>query len=149
MRARAAVILLVLGTGLLGGYMLLRAAELVATGSLTGGLLGVGVVILGAVLVAGEVRLGAGSARLAALLAAEGDPGEPADLPRMPSGRLTTEAADALFASRKAEVEAAPQDWRSWWRLAAAYGEARDTPAGRKAMRTALALEKASRQVSG
>lgn len=146
------MILLVLGTGLLGGYMLLRAAELVATGSLTGGLLGVGVVllvVLGAVLVAGEVRLGAGSARLAALLAAEGDPGEPADLPRMPSGRLTTEAADALFASRKAEVEAAPQDWRSWWRLAAAYGEARDTAAGRKAMRTALALEKASRQVSG
>jgi hypothetical protein len=98
-------------------------------------------------LVAGEVRLGAGSARLAARLEAEGDLGDPADLARTPSGRLTTDAAEQLFAQRKGEVEAAPQDWRAWWRLAAAYGEARDTSAGRRAMRRALELERAERQV--
>jgi len=128
--------------------MLVRAVDLFRTGTVAGVLLGIGVVLLvlvGALLVVGEVRLGAGSSRLAARLAAEGDPGEPADLARMPSGRLTAEAADELFAVRKAEVEAAPDDWRAWWRLAAAYGEARDTSAGRRAMRKALALEKAER----
>jgi hypothetical protein len=145
MRAAA---LVVAATALLGLYMVVRAVDLLRTGSLPGVLLGIGVLLLvlvGGLLVAGEVRLGAGSARLAARLAAEGDLGEPADLPRTPSGRLTAEAADALFAQRKGEVEAAPQDWRAWWRLAAAYGEARDTSAGRRAMRRALVLEKAER----
>ena len=140
--------LVVAATALLGLYMLVRAVDLVRTGTVAGVLLGIGVLLLvlvGGLLVVGEVRLGAGSARLAARLAAEGDPGEPADLARTPSGRLTAEAADALFAVRKAEVEAAPEDWRAWWRLAAAYGEARDTSAGRRAMRKALALEKAER----
>src|SRR3954471_23431828 len=128
--------------------MVVRAVDLFRTGSLAGVLLGVGVlllVLLGVLLVVGEVRLGAGSSRRAARLAAEGDPGEPADLARTPSGRLTAGAADALFAQRKAEVEAAPDDWRAWWRLAAAYGEARDTSARRRAVRRALALEKAGR----
>ena len=141
-------VLVVAATALLGLYMVVRAVDLFRTGTAAGILLGVGVlllVLLGGLLVAGEVRLGLGSSRLAARLAAEGDAGEPADLPRTPSGRLTAEAADALFAVRKAEVEAAPDDWRAWWRLAAAYGEARDTSAGRRAMRTALALEKAER----
>jgi hypothetical protein len=141
-------VLVVGATALLGLYMLVRAVDLFRTGTAAGILLGVGVVLLvlvGALLVAAEVRLGAGSSRLAARLAAEGDPGEPVDLARTPSGRLTAEAADALFTRRKAEVEAAPDDWRAWWRLAAAYGEARDTSAGRRAMRKALALEKTER----
>ena len=143
-----AAVLVVAATALLGLYMLVRAVDLFRTGTVAGVLLGIGVVLLvlvGALLVVGEVRLGAGSSRLAARLAAEGDPGEPADLARTPSGRLTAEAADELFAVRKAEVEAAPDDWRAWWRLAAAYGEARDTSAGRRAMRKAIALEKAER----
>jgi hypothetical protein len=144
-----AAALVVAATALLGLYMVVRAVDLFRTGTLAGALLGVGVLLLvlvGGLLVAGEVRLGAGSARLAARLRDEGDPGEPEDLPRRASGRLTDEAAEALFAQRKAEVEAAPQDWRAWWRLAAAYGEARDTSAGRRAMRKALALEKAERR---
>ena len=143
------VVLLVAATGLVGLYMVVRAIDLFRTGSLLGILLGVGVlllVVLGALLVAGEVRLGAGSARLAALLAQEGDRGEDPALPRTPSGRLRPEAAEALFALRKAEVEAGPDDWRAWWRLAAAYGEARDTSRGRKAMRRAIALERAERK---
>ncbi|GAC1442466.1 MAG: hypothetical protein NVS3B26_00330 [Mycobacteriales bacterium] len=142
------VILLVAATGLLGVYMVVRAVDLLHTGSIPGALLGVGVlmlVLLGGLLVAGEVRLGAGSARLAALLGAEGDPGEDPELPRTPSGRLRPEAAESLFALRKSQVEQAPADWRCWWRLAAAYGEARDTSAGRRAMRKAIALERAER----
>ena len=143
-----AAVLVVAATALLGLYMVVRAVDLFRTGSVSGVLLGIGVLLLvlvGGLLVVGEVRLGAGSARLAARLETEGDVGEPADLPRTPSGRLTSEAADALFARRKAEFEVSPQDWRAWWRLAAAYGEARDTSAGRRAMRRALALEKAER----
>ena len=138
----------VAATGLLGLYLVVRAIDLFRTGTASGLLLGLGVLLLVAVggfLVAGEVRLGLGSARLARRLSDEGDSGEPADLPRTPSGRLTAGAAEALFAQRKAEVEASPEDWRAWWRLAAAYGEARDTSAGRRAMRRALALERAER----
>jgi hypothetical protein len=143
------VTMLVVATmALVGAYLLVRAVDLFRTGTVAGVLLGVGVVLLvlvGALLVVGEVRLGAGSSRLAARLETEGDPGEPTDLPRLPSGRLTADAADELFAARKADVEAAPEDWRAWWRLAAAYGEARDTSAGRRAMRRALTLERAER----
>lgn len=148
MTSRLMAALVVIVTGLLGLYMVVRAVDLFRTGSLTGALLGVAVLLLvlvGLLLVAGEVRLGLGSARLARLLTDEGDPGEPVDLPRTPSGRLTREAAQELFDRRKAETEAAPQDWRAWWRLAAAYGEARDTSAGRRAMRKAIALERAGR----
>lgn len=148
MTSRLMAALVVVVTGLLGLYMVVRAVDLFRTGSLTGALLGVAVLLLvlvGLLLVAGEVRLGLGSARLARLLTDEGDPGEPVDLPRTPSGRLTREAAQELFDRRKAETEAAPQDWRAWWRLAAAYGEARDTSAGRRAMRKAIALERAGR----
>jgi hypothetical protein len=140
-----AVVLLVGATTLLGAYMVVRAVDLFRTGSAAGILLGIGVLLLvalGGVLVAAEVRLGMGSARLARRLADEGDPGEDPELPRTPSGRLRPEAAEALFALRKSQVEAAPEDWRTWWRLAAAYGEARDTARGRQAMRKAVALER-------
>ncbi|MEO6204508.1 MAG: hypothetical protein ABIO67_03870 [Mycobacteriales bacterium] len=139
-------VLMVAATAMVAFYLLVRAIDLFSTGTLAGALLGIGVLLLiavGGLLVAGEVRLGLGSSRLAKRLAAEGDPGEPADLPRTPSGRLTREAAEELFDRRKAETERAPGDWRCWWRLAAAYGEARDTSAGRRAMRKAIALEKA------
>ena len=148
-RTRLFAAAVVTATALCAGYLAVRAVALFRTGQLDAIGLGIGVlllVVVGAVLLVGEVRLGLGSQRLARLLDAEGVAVDtPADLPRMPSGRLTTEAADALFAERKAEVEAAPEDWRAWWRLASAYGEARDTARGRQAMRKAIALERASR----
>ena len=52
---------------------------------------------------------------------------------------------DEIFEVRRREVEAAPQDWRAWWRLASAYGEARDPRRGRRAMRKAVDLERAER----
>ncbi|GKQ39765.1 hypothetical protein [Streptomyces sp. A012304] len=81
---------------------------------------------------------------LAAELEAEG--GLPVDeLKRTPSGRIDRDSADAVFALRKAETEEAPDDWRSWFRLAVAYHDARDTPRARKAMQRAIALHQTSR----
>ena len=152
MRARTSAVLLVLVTALVAGYMGVRGVDLIRTGQLDGVLLGVGVlllVVLGVVLLYGELRFGIDTQKLGERLAAEGGlPEVRADLPRMPSGRLTRDAADALFAERRAEVEAAPEDWRAWFRLATAYGDARDTPRGRKAMRRAVALEKRTRSAS-
>ncbi|MBH1934091.1 hypothetical protein I5Q34_07250 [Streptomyces sp. AV19] len=77
--------------------------------------------------------------RLARELEAEG--GLPVDdLARTPSGRIDRDAADEVFARRRAETEAAPGDWRAWFRLAVAYHDARDTPRARKAMQRAIAL---------
>nr|WP_107902165.1 tetratricopeptide repeat protein [Streptomyces chartreusis] len=76
---------------------------------------------------------------LAAQLDAEG--GLPVDeLKRTPGGRIDRDSADEVFARRKAETEEAPDDWRSWFRLAVAYHDARDTPRARKAMQRAIAL---------
>ncbi|MEU5053271.1 hypothetical protein [Streptomyces sp. NPDC021096] len=77
--------------------------------------------------------------RLARELEAEG--GLPVDeLVRTPSGRIDRDSADAVFDKRRAETERAPGDWRSWFRLAVAYHDARDTPRARKAMQRAIAL---------
>lgn len=149
MRSRTTAVLLVGVTGLVALYMLVRAADLIATGRLAGVLIGIGVVLLvgvGAVLLYGEVRFGLDTQRLGERLAQEGGlPEVPADLPRLPSGRLTRDAADALFDERRAEVEADPDDWRAWFRLGTAYGDARDTPRGRRAMRRAVRLERQQR----
>ena len=140
MRARSTAVLLCAAVGLLGAYMLVRAVDLASTGKPTGIALALGVVLL----VAGEVRFGLGSERLGRRLGAEGGLADSSALERTPSGRVSRDAADALFTERKAEVEAAPEDWRAWFRLATAYGDARDTPRGRRAMRTAIRLERAS-----
>ncbi|MFF1445449.1 hypothetical protein [Streptomyces sp. NPDC058295] len=76
---------------------------------------------------------------LAAELDAEG--GLPVDeLKRTASGRVDRDSADEVFDRRKAETEAAPDDWRTWFRLAVAYHDARDTPRARKAMQHAISL---------
>jgi hypothetical protein len=77
--------------------------------------------------------------KLAAKLEAEG--GLPVDeLVRTAAGRIDRDSADAVFAKRRAETEDAPDDWRSWFRLAVAYHDARDTPRARKAMQRAIVL---------
>ena len=134
---------------LVSGAMVTTAVSLLATGDLVQSGVGVGVlllVVVGCVLVAGEVKLGADSARLARRLDAEGGlPYDPPDVTRLPSGRLDKDDADRVFTQRRAQVEADPDDWRAWWRLAAAYGDARDNRRGRRAMRRAVGLERVER----
>lgn len=146
MRSKVTALAICAVVGALCVYMLVRAVDLIRTGRPAGALLGLGVVLfagLGALLVVGEVRFGLASQRLGQRLADEGGlPALPGDLERLPSGRIARDTADELFAGRRAEVEAAPDDWRAWFRLADAYGLARDTPRGRQAMRTAIRLER-------
>ena len=146
MTSRLAAAFTVLVMVMVSGAMTATALSLLTSGDLVQTGIGVGVlllVVVGAVLVLGEVRLGAAGARLARRLEAEGGlPYDPPGVTRSPSGRLSKADADAVFAQRKAEVEAAPQDWRRWWRLAAAYGDARDPRRGRRALRTAVSLER-------
>ncbi|UGY93957.1 hypothetical protein [Streptomyces gobiensis] len=85
------------------------------------------------------------ASKLAQELEAEG--GLPVDeLKRTPGGRIDRDSADAVFAKRQAEAEQSPGDWRSWFRLAVAYHDARDTPRARKAMQRAIALHRAEQR---
>lgn len=112
----------------------------IATGGAVAVALGVGVLLLallGVWFVVVEVRFGRDMQRLGRRLSAEG--GLPADQP------ADLEAADRAFEQRRDEVAAAPEDWRGWYRLALAYDAARDSRRGRRAMRRAIALERADR----
>ena len=78
-----------------------------------------------------EIRFGVAMERMGRTLETEG--GLPVDdLPRSPGGRVDRAAADAQFEHYRTEAEAAPEDWRSWYRLALAY-DARGTAPGRGA----------------
>jgi hypothetical protein len=119
-----------------------RGVLLIREGSLITIVFGVAVIaipLIGAWLLWRELRFGLGTQAMARQLAAEG--GLPVDdLPRRPSGRPERAAADAAFAARKAETEADPENWRTWYRLAVAYDDAGDRRRGREAMRHALTL---------
>jgi hypothetical protein len=125
-----------------------RAVALIQGGTGVGIVLGVAVLVLpllGAGLVAAELRFGAQTERLARQLAAEGGLPDTSGLPRRPSGRVDRDAADLWFEQWSAELEEAPQDWRAWFRLATAYEIAGDRRRAREAMRRAIDLEASSR----
>lgn len=82
--------------------------------------------------------------RLGARLDAEG--GLPAEeLPLRPSGRIDPKAAAELFPVYQAATEAAPEDWRTWFRLGLAYDAAGDRRRARWATRQAIRLSRAER----
>ena len=118
-----------------------RGVLLVGTGDPVAAGLGIAVLVipvLGAYLVWRELQFGRRTEELARELAASG--GLPVDdLPRRPSGRIDRAAADAAFGKYRAEAEAAPEDWRVWFRLSTAYDAAGDRRRARAAMRTAIA----------
>lgn len=64
------------------------------------------------------------------------------DLPRLPSGRIVREAADADFVQYKEEAEAQPDRWQSWHRLALAYDASGDRKRARESMKHAMKLRK-------
>lgn len=102
----------------------------------------IAVVAIGLVLLARELRFGLQTERLAGILEDEG--GLPADdLPRSPGGRIDRAAADAEFEVVRAEVEAAPRDWRARYRLSLAYDAAGDRRRAREAAREAVRLHAA------
>lgn len=101
--------------------------------------------VVGAWIAVANIRFGFRAERLGRRLAQESDSGldvgqSADDLPRLPSGRLDMNAADAWFDARRADVAAMPTDWRYWYRLAHAYDLAGDRRRGRAAMRYALEI---------
>jgi hypothetical protein len=95
--------------------------------------------IIGAWAMIRELLFGARTEQMAKVLEAEG--GLPVDeLPRTPGGRIVRSAADAEFEKYRAEAEAAPGDWRSWFRLSCAYDAAGDRKRARASMRDAVKL---------
>ncbi|KPN17980.1 MULTISPECIES: hypothetical protein [Arthrobacter] len=92
-----------------------------------------------------ELLFGVQTEKMARILADEG--GLPVDdLPRTPGGRIVREAADAEFPKYQAEVEAAPEQWRAWFRLSCAYDAAGDRKRARASMRQAGKLFSGSGQ---
>ena len=93
------------------------------------------------------LRAGLAHQRLARLAVEDGMELDVTDLPRMPSGRIQRDAADALFATTRAELDADPENWRRWYRLARAYDYAGDRSRAREAMHKAVALQIGERQL--
>jgi hypothetical protein len=151
MRARTAAFLL-------GGVLVLYLGMCLWKGTLAlydgvhndrpaAGGIGAGLIVfgfLGAWFLVREIQFGFATERLAHELDDQGElRQEDLDaLPRSPGGRVDRAAADRLFARRKAETEASPEDWRTWYRLAAAYSAARDNSRARAAMRHAIRLHR-------
>jgi hypothetical protein len=125
--------------------MLTRTAvALIRSGTPAAVALGIGVLILpmvGAWVLFATLRAGLAHQRLARLAAEDGMELDVTDLPRMPSGRITRDAADALFQTTRAELDADPDNWRRWYRLARAYDYAGDRARARETMRKAVALQ--------
>lgn len=140
--AVALTALLLLYAGAVGrtGVALVRAGEPIAIGM---GLAVVVLPVLAVWLLAREWWLAVQVQRLADELAAAGElPVD--DLPRLPSGRVDRSAADAAFEDARVAVEAAPEDWRVWFRLGFAYDASRDRRRARAALRTAVRLRRAA-----
>lgn len=81
--------------------------------------------------------------RLGQRLDAEG--GMPTEqLPLLPSGRLDPAAASTIFPAYQAAADAAPDDWRTWFRLGLAYDAAGDRRRARWATRQAIELSRSN-----
>ncbi|MGH8960596.1 MAG: hypothetical protein ACRDWT_05225 [Jatrophihabitantaceae bacterium] len=140
MTAKRVVALLLLALAAYFALIGYRASYLLQQHSATLKVLGGAVLVLplvGIWVVVAELRFGAATARLGRRLDEEGVPSDD-DLPRTPSGRVDRDCADALFETRRVDVEADPGNWRGWYRLAEAYDYAGDRKRARAAMRTAI-----------
>lgn len=121
------------------------AVALLRTGTPAAVALGVGVLglpVIGAWVMLATLRAGLSHQRLARLAQADGMDVDVSGLPRTPSGRIQREAADELFARVRTELEADPDNWQRWYRVARAYDYAGDRGRAREAMRRAVELER-------
>lgn len=146
MTTRIQLLIAFLCLALLGYFALLTrtAVALLRTGTPAAVALGVGVLILpllGAWVVLATLRAGLAHQRLARLAVADGMELDVSALPRTPSGRIERDAADALFATVRAELDADPDNWRRWYRVARAYDYAGDRGRAREAMRRAVLMQ--------
>ena len=142
MSPRAWAIVLVIAVA---GYLFLagaRGVALITSGQIVAVALGIAVLVvpfIGAWVVWREVSFGYAMQQMGRQLQEERDlPVD--DFERMPSGRIVQADAERFFAAERERVEAAPDDWRAWYRLGLAYDAGRDRRRAREAMRRARAL---------
>jgi tetratricopeptide (TPR) repeat protein len=97
--------------------------------------------LIGIWVMASTLRAGLTHQRLGRIVKDEGMELDVGALPRMPSGRIERDAADALFETVRVELENDPENWRRWYRLARAYDYAGDRSRAREAMKKAVEME--------
>lgn len=97
--------------------------------------------LIGIWVLVSTLRAGFTHQRLGRIVKDEGMELDVSSLPRMASGRIEREAADALFATVRDELEQDPDNWRRWYRLARAYDYAGDRSRAREAMKKAVEME--------
>lgn len=147
LRVRAAAIVMAV---LLAGYLAFAiwyAVVLLSVGTAIATALGVALLVLpliGLWALVLELVFAVRADRLATRLEAEG--GMPDEsLPTLPSGRVDPAAADAVFPRYRSAVEEAPEDWRTWFRLALAYDASGDRRRARWATRQAIRWSRPAR----
>jgi cytochrome c-type biogenesis protein CcmH/NrfG len=126
-------------------FMLGRIAmAFITSGSLAAIVLGLALLVfplIGIWVMVSTLRAGLAHQRLARIAREEGMELDVSALPRMPSGRIQRDAADALFETVRDELESDPDNWRRWYRLARAYDYAGDRSRAREAMKKAVEMQ--------
>lgn len=132
----AALLVIYLVFAIRYGLLLISIGQPVATG------MGIALFVLPLIAIWAlvvELRFAIRAERLGVRLGEEG--GLPTEeLPLRPSGRIDPAAAAELFPVYQAATEAAPEDWRTWFRLGLAYDAAGDRRRARWATRQAIKL---------
>ncbi|HYJ55758.1 MAG TPA: hypothetical protein VEX40_09640 [Mycobacterium sp.] len=147
--ARALRIQLLIGfmcVALIVYFVMLGRAALVFITSGRPAAIGLGAAVLilpviGIWVMVATLKAGLAHQRLARMAREEGMDLDVSELPRMPSGRINRDAADALFDTVREELESDPDNWRRWYRLARAYDYAGDRSRAREAMKKAVQME--------
>lgn len=124
-----------------------RAVVLLTTGDPVGVAMGVALIVLPLLAIwalGREMLFGRDAERLGRRLEEE-DALPVEQLSTRPSGRVDRTEAEALFPRYRAEVEAAPEDWRTWYRLGLTYDAAGDRRRARESVREAIRREKTAR----
>lgn len=141
MKTKIAVGFLTALTLLFAGLAVWSAIGFLSSGDWIAQVIGVSVlaiVLFGVWALIRELRFGASTEKLARILESEGLLPED-NLPRI-RGRIDRDAADAQFEIYRAETEADPNSWRTWYRLGLAYDAAGDRKRARSAIRDAISL---------
>ena len=147
--ARALRIQLVIGlmcVALVGYFLMLGRIAMAFINSGRPAAIGLGLALMGLPLIGiwvmvSTLRAGLAHQRLGRIIKEEGMELDVSSLPRMPSGRIQRDAADALFESVRDELETDPDNWRRWYRLARAYDYAGDRSRARETMRKAVEMQ--------
>ena len=147
--ARSLRIQLVIGfmcLALIAYFLMLGRTAIVFIGSGEPAAIGLGVALLafpliGVWVLVTTLRAGLAHQRLARIAREQGMELDVSELPTRPSGRIERDAADELFMTVKAELEADPDNWVRWYRLARAYDFAGDRGRARETMRTAVRMQ--------